>query len=141
MIKDARRDLEILASADVLQADDRLLETTIKNALEQSNANWVEIIDFVIRVIGNRVPVVDGESNPQRILDSYHSLSPIVRVFIAQVFKLQVIPKATSEASIAISFPDNWQNTARWALCIFLDLNYADAPLLLLRVDTTVYNE
>ncbi|KAI0758457.1 hypothetical protein BC629DRAFT_1598041 [Irpex lacteus] len=78
MINDTKYDLEILASADALQADDRLLGTTIKSALEQSDANWVQLLEFTLQVIGNRIPVVDSETNLEHILSAYRSLSPSI---------------------------------------------------------------
>ncbi len=143
VIKNAQQDLEILAAADALQADDRLLGTTIKSALEQSDANWVQVIEFVVRIIGNRIPVFDSDMDLERMLERYKPLPSTVKEVVAQIISLRVIPQASAEKFLGgPSFPENWQTTVKWAVCIFTEVNdhRAVAPLLSLSLEPDVYD-
>lgn len=52
-INDSNEDLDILASADALQINDELLATTMKDALEQSEPRWEDVVLFLAKAIQN----------------------------------------------------------------------------------------
>ncbi|KAI0776502.1 hypothetical protein BC629DRAFT_1701585, partial [Irpex lacteus] len=118
MQKNAQHDLKILAVADALQADDRLLGTTIKSALEQSDANWVQLVEFAVQIVGNHIPVVDSETSFGHILNAYRSLLPSVREAIDEILQSHVKSKAVKASDDSIMLPSNWNTLARWTFCI-----------------------
>lgn len=138
MQKNVQHDLKILAAADALQADDHMLATTIKSALEQSDANWVQLVEFAVEIIGNRVPVVDSELNPEHISKTYRTLSPMVQEVINQIFRSQAVLKLAENLEIdagSVDFPKNWKSIAWWAFCTFIHIPSTNPPFLPLCLD------
>lgn len=134
--KDAQCDLEILAFADAQQADDRLLGTTIKSALEQSDADWVQLIEFAVQIIGNRIPVIDSETNLEHILNAYRSLSSSVRSVIEEIFHSHAIFKVTELGDSSVTIPKrNWKTVARWAFQVLTCVNDPEQLLLNLNLE------
>lgn len=139
IMKDVQYDLDILVSADALQADDDLLVSTITEiALEQCNPSWIQSVEFVVSVIGNRIPLTptDADKDLGYILETYSLLPPAVKEVVDNIFKSRLISTAADTKEGEVTLPKlGWQTIARWAFCIFLDINSRDAPLNHLQFD------
>ncbi|KAI0758451.1 hypothetical protein BC629DRAFT_1551424 [Irpex lacteus] len=135
MQKNVQHDLKILAAADALQADDHLLRTTITSALEQSEANWVQLIEFAVQVVGNRVPLVDSDINPKHIYKVYGRLSPAVQEVVNNIFTAHIAVKLAETSTGIVAFPKNWGATAWWAFNIYTIIPNPSSPFLPLHLE------
>jgi hypothetical protein len=102
VLKDPTVDLDILVAVDAVQANDELLGTTVKAALEQSNPDWSRVVDFLAGTIGNRIPWLDSEhANNDQSLVNTASLS---RRFTESAMDIFVSHIAPSSKQIFSSF-------------------------------------
>lgn len=62
------QDMDILASADAIQSNDELLATSVAEAVTQARPDPVQMIQFVRRLLYNRLQV-PGSINPNQPLD------------------------------------------------------------------------
>lgn len=120
--RDTSRDLHILIAADALQADDMLIDTTMAAALAQSNPAWTEAVNFLVQIIGNRLPV-KGSDNPLGILPDtmaidVHLLSPGAKNAVVNIYTSHVLTKLPSSGDFQIGSPEF--NATSWVVYFFL---------------------
>jgi hypothetical protein len=93
VLKDPIIDLDILVDVDAVQANDELLGTTVKAALEQSNPDWSRVTEFLIKTIRNRVPWPDSEiADGGWSLENKASLSRRFTESVMEIFLLYIAP-------------------------------------------------
>jgi hypothetical protein len=93
ILKDPTVDLDILVAVDAIQANDELLGTTVKAALEQSNPDWRRVVDFLAGTIENRIPWLDSEiANNDQLLVNAASLSRCFRESVMDIFISCIAP-------------------------------------------------
>lgn len=125
VINYSAQDLEILATADELQADDSLLGTTLRSALEQSDLDWVRVTRFLVRIVGNRILVKPGfiESSltlGAKVLD-ISSLSTVAKEAIHNLLYHHVLTKLPADLLERLECRMDIQTEpVRWIICLWI---------------------
>lgn len=127
VLNDSSLDLVILASADTFQANSELDLTIMRDALEQSTPTWDKAIEFLVQVIGNRVPLPAAfAEGPKGAPLDLINLSSSTTAAISTLFDTYVISKLPEATERDGPLPRSMATAGAWATYIFLSLHPPD---------------
>lgn len=125
----ATNDLAILVAADAVQANLELDLVIMEDALKQSNPKWDEVVNFLVQIIGNRIPLQSQFAKGlQTGLIDCRLLSTRTQAGIRGFLTHYVIDN--NEFKLASSIQEigdkpSWDSLSpyqQWTICVFLSL-------------------
>lgn len=137
VLENPSKDLDILAAADAIQANSELELAIVKDVLKQRRPDYREALEFLVHIIGNRVPLptkfADG---PQADLIDCRLLSTRTKTGIKDLlsqyvidskeFRLEASRSSTQEIGDYLSW-NSFSPSQQWTICVFLSLCEPDA--------------